>query len=275
MGFMSAVGSMAKDAGESALGIVSKALLILHNPPGMPNNPNEPYKPPTTEEISKMTMLRLAYDADAKNKPYGPERNPLGRPKLLEVQYNPSSVTITANSQATYFQYLQQNFDSSIPAQNLRDPAVVLSVDLTFDAMNPKDAFMLDKLRLSTGGAVSSISGIFNNVKGTGYSVQPQTNGLLAASIRDTTRNVTFKWADMCFTGELTEVNATYSMFSVSGKPIRSVVRLNITQQLNTASDISYWNDAFNRSFGNESEFSTYDGRSTGSKYGNLVNIGF
>lgn len=261
MGFMSAVGSMAKDAGESALGIVSKALLILNTDVDSTLGQGTVNQQTLRMLAGVSSSLKEAASASGYHK--------------LEVQYNPNTISIQANAKPTPFQYLQQNIDSGIPTQNFRDPSVVLSVELTFDAMNPKDAFMLDKLRISAGDAVSAVSGVVKNLTGNGYTVQPQTNGLIAALIRDSTRSVTFKWADMSFTGELTEASATYTMFSVSGKPIRSVVHLNITQQVNMESDISYWDKAFDRSFGEKDNASTSGGRSFANRYGNLLNIGF
>ena len=260
MSFMGTVGNMAKDAGASALGIVSKAMLILHtaSPPKAPG------------DVTGQTMRILFGDAPAL--PAAPSSSGT---HMLEVQYNPSSLSLQANAVVTPFQYLQQNIDNGIPAQSFRNPSVVLSVELYFDAMNPKDAFMIDKLRLSAGDAVSAVSGIVKAVKGEVYSVQPQTNGLLAALIRDETRLVTFQWADMRFTGELTEASATYTMFSVSGRPVRSVVRLSITQQVSADSDAGYWERAFDSAFGGADQSQTTGGRSFADRYGNLLNIGF
>ncbi len=255
------------NAAGSALGIVKKALLILHT---------NTTKSTTSTSLANKTASALS---KASGTGLGATISDLaaggmGASHVLEVQYNPNSISLQANAQPTSFQYLQQNFDSSIPTQITRNPSVVLSVELTFDAMNPKDAFMIDKLRLSAGDAVSAVSGLVKAAKG-GYTVQPQTNGLLAALIRDSTRFVTFKWADMTFTGELTEASATYTMFSVSGKPVRSVVHLNITQQVDTKADITYWDAAFNKTFGAADAAAATGGRSFAERYGNLLNIGF
>ena len=188
---------------------------------------------------------------------------------VLQVQYNPTTLSIQANAEAIPFTYLQQNVDNGIPNQNLRPPMVVLSVELIFDAMNPQDAFMLDKARLSVGTMVSNVAGIVQSTKG-GYTVQPQTEGLLAALMRANTRLVTFRWADMAFTGQLIEVQADYTMFSVSGKPIRSKVRMNIAQQVESDADCKYWDSALDNMFKSGDEVSL---KGAGQKLGNLVNL--
>ena len=189
---------------------------------------------------------------------------------VLQVQYNPSSLNIQANADPIPFTYLLQNLDNGVPNQNLRPPMVVLSVELIFDAMNPQDAFMLDKLRISAGKIVSDVAGGIKNVMG-GYTVQPQTEGLVAALMRPNTRLVTFRWADMAFTGQLIEAQAEYTMFSVSGKPIRSKVRMNIAQQVESEADNQYWDNALNNMFKSGDEVSL---KTAGQKIGNLLNLG-
>lgn len=189
---------------------------------------------------------------------------------VMQVQYNPASLSIQANAEAIPFTYLQKNIDNGIPHQSPRPPMVVLSVELIFDAMNPKDAFMQEKFSLSTGGAVSSVAGALQAGKG-GYTVQPQTDGLIAALMKPSTRVVTFRWADMAFTGHLIEVQAEYTMFSVSGKPIRSKVQMNIAQQVESDADIQYWDKALDTMFTGDGEAG---GKGLGQTMGNLLNLG-
>lgn len=260
-----AVTSTLKNAGNSIVGIVPKALLIIHSDP--------PGGSPVGGALSSKTAGALSTASKGASALSSIAGVPAGA-KVLQVQYNPNSISLQANASSTPFQYLQQNVDSSIPTQTVRNPSVVLTAELIFDAMNPKDAFMFDKLRLSVGDAVSAVSGLVQAGKG-GYTVKPQTNGILAALFKDSTRLVTFKWADMTFTGELTEANATYTMFSVSGKPVRSTVRLNITQQVDKQADVTYWDSAFTKTFGSAAAGAVTGGRSFANKCGNLLNIGF
>ena len=226
------------------MGAVQKAMLIIHK-----EDPREI----NTTKISEMTQGVLE-NANTDTSVY---RISAGLTtagldvSVMQVQYNPSSLSIQANAQPIPFTYLQQNVDSNVPNQNLRPPMVVLSVELIFDAMNPKDAFMMDKVRLSAGDVASGAAAVVKEIKDKGYTVQPQTEGLLAALLRNDTRVVTFRWGDMAFTGQLYEVRADYTMFSTSGKPIRSKVLLNISQQVESNADITYWDKVLNKTFEN------------------------
>lgn len=245
----------------SALGGVQKALLIIHKM--------------DASEVDSSQVAASAGNA-LRNAAAGMAATSAAlqgagmRANVMNVQYNPSSLSIQANAEAIPFTYLQQNIDSGIPNQSPRPPMVVLSVELVFDAMNPKDAFMAEKFSLSTGGAVSSVAGVLQAGKG-GYTVQPQTDGLIAALMRPSTRVVTFRWADMAFTGQLIEVQAEYTMFSVSGKPVRSNVRMNIAQQVESNADIQYWDKALDNMF---SAGPMAGGKGAGQTLGNLLNLG-
>ena len=193
----------------------------------------------------------------------------------MRVQYNPSSITYQANAQPIPVKYLQNNVDTSVPTQRMRNASIVMSVQLLFDDTNVKDAFMEDKLRMaSMGDIASTATGIYNNIgTRTGYSVMPQTNAILAALLRDTTRShVAFAWGDSKFEGELTEAQANYTMFSVSGKPVRSTVTINITQEIqNIASD--NWDKAFDKVFGTKDKGRDAAKASASRVTGNLLNF--
>ncbi len=245
----------------SALGNIQKALLVIHK---LDASEVDSSKVAASTEAA---LLGAASGMSATSAALG---GSAGKVCVMQVQYNPSSLNIQANAEAIPFTYLQKNADSNVPSQNSRPPMVVLSVELVFDAMNPKDAFMAEKFSLSTGGAVSSAAGIAKAAKG-GYTVQPQTDGLIAALMRPQTRVVTFRWADMAFTGQIIEAQAQYSMFSVSGRPVRSIVRLNIAQQVESDADVQYWDKALDK--GIESG-QLERGKDVGQELGNLLNLG-
>ncbi|NLV86831.1 MAG: hypothetical protein GX025_06400, partial [Clostridiales bacterium] len=110
MSFSALAGNMAKDLGSSALGIVPKAMLILHT------------EDDGAAAANPMAQTKKALEGAAGA---GAAGGALSGTHVLEVQYNPSSISIQANSVVTPFQYLQQNIDNGIPAQSFRDPAVV------------------------------------------------------------------------------------------------------------------------------------------------------
>lgn len=225
---------------KSGIGAVQKAFLVIHEEDASSVNT---MKGVTASTMSALTAATAgsALSAIAANLS-GTDQSLKNH--VMQVQYNPSSLTFQANAQSIPFTYLMQNIDEGVPNQNERPPMVVLSVELVFDAMTPADAFTMDKTRL----AETTAAGVVSAVKGE-YTVQPQTDGLVAAILRPQTRLVTFRWADMAFTGHLIEVQADYTMFSSSGRPIRSKVRMNIAQQVESGADIEYWNDALDEMF--------------------------
>ena len=255
---------------DSLLGTAKKALLIIHTRSSAASSGGSSGSGGiASRAASALTnAARVAAGSSAAAAASAAGANSL----TLEVQYNPSTISINANANNVPFQYLQQNLDNGIPNQNTRPPSIVLAVDLIFDAVNNKDAFMMDKFRLSAGDVVSAVSAV-STAKNGGYTVQPQTNGLVAALMRESTRNVTFQWADLSFTGEVSEVQARYTMFSVSGKPIRSVVRLNIVQQVTGSSAATAWNRAFDKAFGNQDVSTSTGGKSALSQLSNLLNF--
>lgn len=264
-----AVLSKLEDLGRSLIGNPRKALLILHKDSA--TAPDSASVARRTEEVmeavSEMGDGGISATLGALN------AAGLRNYQVLQVQYNPSSISIQANAQPQPTTYLQQHLDSGVPNSLDRPPSVVLSTELVFDAVHNKDAFMLEKFRLSLGDLVQTGTGIAGAVKGS-FSVQKQTNGLIGMIMRDSTRNVTFKWADMAFTGEVMEVQAKYTMFSVSGKPVRSVVRLNITQKVDSKADMKYWDKAFDNCFGDDSGSGGAGGKSA-DMAGNLLNVRF
>ena len=247
--------------GNAVVGNIQKALLVIHRQEDAAEVDSARVAAATEAALGGTAASMLATSAAMKAAKM--------KACVMQVQYNPSSLSIQANAESIPFAYLQQNVDSGVPNQSSRPPMVMLSVELVFDAMNPKDAFMAEKLSLSTGGVVSSAAAAKQLTKG-GYTVQPQTDGLIAALLRPSTRVVTFRWADMAFTGQLIEAQAEYTMFSVSGKPIRSKVHLNIAQQVESEADIKYWDAMFDKMVGNGA---LEQSKGAAQTMGNLLNL--
>lgn len=255
-----------KASAKSILGDIKKAMLII---------------PKKNEEIDQSKIAGKTAAAMNAASALGSAQEKTARTSLeaagfyiLPVQYNPSSLSVQANASSIPVQYLQQNIDNGIPNQNFRPPSVVLTVDLVFDAMNIYDAFMFEKANITPNNALRFGKAIAQSkMTREGFSVQPQTNALLACLMRQSTRSVIFQWADMTFAGDVTEVSASYKMFSVSGKPIRSFVKMNITQKVNGEANHSYWNKAFDNCFGDMLSTGEAGGKSMLEKTGNLLNI--
>lgn len=260
--------SALSNVGNSLLGTNKKAVLLLHDL--QTSNSSSLLG----SSVNSLTKKVLSAANNIGGSAFATAANALvGGGGSLEVQYNPSSLSINANANPVPFSYLLKNTDNGIPNQDLRPPSITLSVQLVFDDMNVKDAFMADKFRVtSVGDAISTASALAKNLSGNGYSVQPETNALVAMLMKDSTRLVTFQWADMSFTGEVCQVQARYTMFSVSGQPIRSVVDLVIVQAITSSGDVTQWENAFDKSFA-DSLAACSTGKSLLQKAGNLINI--
>ena len=260
--------SLGTNLGNSVLGNIEKAKLYIYNVTGAEGVNSQSVVSSTAQALAGASSAAVRSAVSAATSALGAGGGRVST-HVMTVQYNPSTLAIQANADAIPFTYLQQNIDNGIPNQNLRPPMVMLSVELIFDAMNTQDAFMLDKLRISAGSIISDVAGGMKAKTG-GYSVQAQTNGLLATVMRPNTKTVTFAWADMAFTGQITEVQARYTMFSPSGKPVRSVVNLNIAQQVESESDNSYWERALDGAFG---AGGTSNAKKLGENFGNVLNL--
>ena len=251
----------ADNALASVLGHPKKAFIIIHK------NGSAPVK---SKDIVEQTEKKLSSPIALFSAPGGVG----AMDHVLQVQYNPSSISFQGNAFARQMKTLKQSDDDEIPTQLDRPPSVTMSVDLIFDACNNKDSFMMDKLRVSANDIASDVSAAIHAFKAP-YSVQPQTNGLLAMVMFSKYNNVTFHWAETTFTGVVNEAQAKYTMFSVSGRPVRSVIQLKIRQRISGKADASYWNDAFDKCFGAENEAKKSGRQDIGQYTGNLLNLGF
>ena len=174
---------------------------------------------------------------------------------VVNVQYNPSSLTIQANADPVAYAALHQSTTTGVINQSTRPPQVTLTVELIFDAMNPHDAFLVDRFRPSVGDAVHRSENQKIKSRG-GYTVQHETNALMALMLKPDVDKVTFSWGKTSFTGVVTEIESRYLMFSVSGKPIRSKVTMRISQEIGAIkSETERWRTAFKEKFVSSQEF--------------------
>lgn len=194
----------------------------------------------------------------------------------LLVKYNPSRLRISSHGGSQLVSGFGGD-NSRIQVQSGEPAEVVLQVELIFDEVLAKDAFMWDKFSdLSIGGAVSSVSGVVKNVKGDGYTVQNQIEGLLGLVTRHETKQVLFAWGDTIFAGEVIMIDAKYTMFNPLGHPVRGVVNLQIGEFQD--SDLSrigskiidndYWDNCYKEMLKTNSVFKKIQGG-----VGNLINL--
>lgn len=174
---------------------------------------------------------------------------------IIQVQYNPQTITMNTirgnilNKSAGGFgenQYQQLN----VPART------TLSVDLIFDQTNIFDAFNFENV-ITIAGMKDFAKQASTSQMGDEYTVRPIVEAFIGAMASNETRYVIFVWNKMAFNGELTGVQAEYTMFNRKSEPIRARVGLQIFQENRENKVVertsAYWkkayNDLFNKKF--------------------------
>lgn len=188
----------------------------------------------------------------------------------MEVQYNPSSIQMqtSTGSQLDYSGGSMGNMANNMIIQNIVPTSTTMNVQLIFDEVNMYDAFMVNNVNSPVGAIAQAAKYAVEKE----YSVQHQIEGILSLLTMDVTRQVVFYWSKMCFRGELTAVQANYTMFNKSGNPIRGVVNLSIRQgEQAELFESSYWGKAYENLFTKGKA----DGKSTFSKVtnNNVLNL--
>lgn len=171
--------------------------------------------------------------------------------RTLRVQFNPSELTLNIAAIPKSRMDAGSGNGRTIAAE---DPKLNLTVKLYFDDMDTYDAFMWDKfmLGMSAQTAANLVKGGMDAVgAGKVHSVQGQVEALVSALRNPYTRCISFRWADFAFTGQLNTVQAQYTMFSTSGRPIRAQVLLRIQHEMDSAM-LKNWYDNFEKAFGGD-----------------------
>ncbi len=163
----------------------------------------------------------------------------------LKVQYNPSSVSLVSRGGEYVGRYGGVGgTDSGALQKNIQPEEVVLSMELIFDDTVISEAFSaFDASNYSPTGLVKKIATKVSNSSEdfSGYSIRNATELFVAAMTSAHTRVVCVAWKDMVFWGELTGVNAEYTMFNSKGNPIRSKVQIEVRQDGRIAEDATNW----------------------------------
>ena len=188
----------------------------------------------------------------------------------MEVQYNPSSIHMqtATGSQLDYSGGSMGNMANNMIIQNIVPTSTTMNVQLIFDEVNMYDAFMVNNVNSPVGAIAQAAKYAVEKE----HSVQHQIEGILSLLTMDVTRQVVFYWSKMCFRGELTAVQANYTMFNKSGNPIRGVVNLSIRQgEQAELFESSYWGKAYENLF----KKGEANGKSTFSKVtnNNVLNL--
>ena len=153
--------------------------------------------------------------------------------KRFEVKFNPSQISFQAMGggkveKRDYGVKDQKDSQNVQVTYQEMHPRIQMNLQLVFDDYERTQAFMLEKMTDVTAMARTGISGIVNAATGRSYSVRSQVEGFVGALRNSRTRKVTFYWGKMKYHGDITHINAEYTMFSTDGNPIRANVNMGI-----------------------------------------------
>ena len=223
--------------------------------------------PATQQESFHQSVLNHTKDALQGNESLAAAMSgSAGQDKTFFVQFNPASLQINSSNASSQRRDLNgTNDDQNTVSDTVAAPTVELTVALKFDKMNIYDAFMFDKF---TGGvSVTTATNLATMASGTTFTVQPYVEGFISALRNPYTQSMTFQWADFSFRGRLRQLQANYTMFSVSGRPIRAEVQLRLRQELRSA-EVQMWKAQLETLLGQKSALQT-----AGQQVSNLLNL--
>ena len=190
----------------------------------------------------------------------------MGTDKVFYVQFNPSSLQMYSTNISEKVHNTCSDGKQQITSNDtVTAPRIELTTTLVFDKMNIYDAFMFDKM--TTGVSATTATNLVTMATGSVFTVQPYVEGLISALRNPYTRSMTFQWADFSFTGRLSQLQATYKMFSVSGRPIRAEVQMRLCQDLDST-DRQRWKNQFETMLTQKHTLA-----SAGQKVSNLLNL--
>ena len=191
--------------------------------------------------------------------------------KRYQVKFNPTTLQLSGHSGGSIQKSDYDNNGKGGNTLGRGDTTVTMSVQLLFDACDPQDAFMADKSNTSvtsmaTGIGKAVLTG-FNKKK---ISVQSDVEGFIGAIRNPNTRIITFHWGKISYSGVLRSVRTVYTMFNITGDPIRATMDLSITcvdSELSDAS-LSVWQERYKASFRKGSESFAYSNGTANSLIG-------
>ena len=172
--------------------------------------------------------------------------------KNFTVQFNPSELTLSGygGGRIAKTNFAAQEQKLSFGKMDVR---ITLNVKLIFDQVDPQSAFLADRINTSystigTGIAKAVAKGLSKTVQKT---VQTQVEGFIGALRSPYTRQITFSWGTMSYSGVLNRVASQYTMFNTTGEPVRATVDLSLVcvDSSVDAGNMGHWGEVYERAF--------------------------
>lgn len=197
--------------------------------------------------------------------------------KKFYVQFNPRELKLTGYggglaAKNNYIDSKDKVNTNELTFEKM-DVRIELNVQLIFDQVDPQDAFMADKLNMSTTAMIEGAVKAVRTATGSKElcSVQKQVEAFVAALRSPFTRQIIFSWGDMSYSGVLNRVSAQYTMFNVIGAPVRALVNLTLVCADSSvdANNMGPWYEAYSKAFGAGAQSFVKNSQ----KVGNLFNF--
>ena len=173
--------------------------------------------------------------------------------KMVEVQFNPTSLRITSHAGDEEVETMTVGQGGSQVGRGSADLHIELSVRLIFDQISNTGAFEQDMLTISSTRLVSELGGeISKDIFGSPQSVQVVTEAFIGMLRNPHTRRICFQWAEFEYEGVVRWVNVNYTMFDMNGNPIRAEVDLRmylVDPDVDSSDSGGYWYDAYYAAF--------------------------
>ena len=193
--------------------------------------------------------------------------------KRYQVKFNPNTLRLSGHSGGVVSQldYGSEGEEGKGNQYGKGDTTIIMNVQLLFDACDPQDAFMGDKANNSVTSMATGVGkAVLTGLGKKKITVQTDVEGFIGAIRNEYTRIITFHWGELNYSGVLRSVRAVYTMFNITGDPVRATVDLSITCADNELSDASLavWQQRYKDSFTNGSESFAYSNGTANSLIG-------
>ena len=202
----------------------------------------------------------------------------------VSLQFNPSSIHIDASGgglEPVYNTVVPEKEGDEKKAGSLSikyrrgKEHINIRISTVFDALSITEAFMGDDFNIENfaKGLGKYITSKLSDSSAQ-YSIRPVMEGFLAAFSESYRQMVYFVWGELTYTGILTGVDCTYTMFNRAGEPVRATVNFNILSS--EANKDHFWEDRYDYIVKNciDSEGNVKTSTNTSSRIANnLINL--
>ncbi|MCL1822997.1 MAG: hypothetical protein FWG44_02220 [Oscillospiraceae bacterium] len=191
--------------------------------------------------------------------------------RQYKVQFNPKELILSGQQPVSTNGSVEgTGKDSPVSNSVAHEPAKVsLTMNLVFDEVNLFDCFTCEKFTPGVANLTKNLVTAGMKLKGTVWSVRPQVEAFLAAVRNPYTRLIEFTWEKFTFVGNIAQISAEYTMFSIEGHPVRANMRLMLVNEKNNAESQRWIRDFDNAFKGSSGNLVTADGY-----VGNVLNMG-